>query len=362
LPEFREHYVKSREAVISRIALALSSPKLSNSQLVVQLEDAIAARTKAKHCVAVSSATLGLMLAVRALTDGRSGDVLVPGFAHNATVLAPLWAGRRIVCLPVNPANFNLCVEAVAHTLANRSVAAIMAIGVAGNPSGLRAVEECARSAKVPLIVDAAPCLGATAVLGEVTIFSMSARKILPAGEGGLVVVSDELLAAQLKDLRLYGSKNGFFCYQQGLNARLSELHAAVALGCLAELDEVLAKRRRFANSLRLALSAVPGVSLQSVDDDVEPAWNDVIVRVPSTHRTELITGLQQVGVDAVPFYDPPIHTHPAFADRCVPDFQGREQQLLSLCAETIGLPVLSSFSDPHIDTIASVFYRILSP
>ncbi len=355
----REHYTDRHEAALELVAGALRGDRLTNADLVARLEREIVSLTGARCCVAVSSATAGLMLAIRALTRGRGGAVLVPCFAFGAALLAPLWAGRRVIALPVDPGHFNLCAKAVTSALASHEVAAVLAIGVAGNPSGLAAVAEVTRDARVPLVVDAAACLGAVGVIGGATVISMSARKALPAGEGGLVLVDSPALDDSLRRLRQYGSRDGFFCVEQGLNARLSEVHAAVALAYLGDLLATLDKRISFACELRAALAAQAEVAVQAVDAAARPAWNDVVVRVPAATRDELVGALRALGIEAVPFYSPPAHEHPAFRDAVTVDLQGREDEQAALAGETVGIPVLAGLGERHREAIVSVFARL---
>jgi dTDP-4-amino-4,6-dideoxygalactose transaminase len=357
----REYYDPARTAVLKQLAAALEAARLTNADLVARLEMEIAARTGAPHCVAVASATSGLILATEALTEGREGDVIIPTFAFNATILAPLWSGRRAICVPVDPGHFNLCARSLEPVLYDRRVAAILAIGVAGNPSGLAAVAAQARAANIPFIVDAAPCLGAVGALGDAAVISMSPRKLLPAGEGGLILTDSEELALRLQRMRQYGSTNGFHCIEKGLNARLSELHAAVALGCIAHLDRVLAHRVAYAESLRTELGKIPGVSVQLVERGIAPAWNDVVVRVPALRRDALVRALRSLGSEAVPFYDPPVHRHPAFRGHCIVELDGRDEQQNALFREAVGLPVLSAFGAAHRDAITATFRNVLN-
>jgi dTDP-4-amino-4,6-dideoxygalactose transaminase len=250
----------------------------------------------------MASATSGISLALKALVGDRPGVILGPHFAFNATVLAARWSGRPYVGLPVDRATFNLCPKAVREALQSRDVAAILAIGVAGNPAGLKGVEEAAVEAGAPFVVDAAPCLGSVGALGDATVISLSARKALPAGEGGLVLTRSAPLADRLRRLRQYGSLDGYYCVEAGLNARMSELHAAMALGCLPELGNTLGRRRAFAEASRGALCAVPGVAVQCVSPAEPPAWNDVLFRVRETARGTVVRRLRGLGLEAVTF------------------------------------------------------------
>lgn len=363
----REHYEARQAAVLEKLSQVLASATLTNGQQVETLETTIARRCKSAHCIAVSSATAGLTLALKVVLEDRRGKVAAPAFSFNATVLAPIWNNRRVLCLPVSPKHFNLCADALEAALKKEPVAAVIAIGVAGNLSGLKTVGEAARRAGVPFILDAAPCLGAEiegTTLGEIAdaaVISLSSRKVLPAGEGGLVLTDSPELADRLRQLRVYGSTNGFYCVEQGINARLSEIHAAVALGYAEALDEVLQRRREWAENLCDALKKIDFIELQQVEAGVTPAWNDVVLKVPAQFRDVIVAELQKIGVQAVPFYHPLIYRHQAFAESCEAQLQGQEEIMDELSESVIAVPVISTFGARHREAIANVFYRYLS-
>lgn len=362
----REYYSEYRAAVMDRMARALGSSPATNGVQVAELEGEIARRTGARHCVAVASATAGLTLALRHVLQGRTGPVAAPVLSFNATVLAPVWNGRRVCCLPADTGHLNLCAGALRHAVAARPIAAITAIGVGGNPSSLAELGRVARESGVPFILDAAPCLGAQisagalSAIADAAVISLSSRKVLPAGEGGLVLTDRDDLASALRRARVYGSTNGFFCVEPGWNARMSELHAAAALGALPGLDPVLRRRSDWALALRRTLSEIPGVRLQAIDPAVTPAWNDVIAAVPPAARDAIVLLLQDLGIPAVPFYSPLIHRHPAFAPSCDPDLGDRASEMDDLAASLVAIPVLSTLAGDEAAAVAGVFARML--
>ena len=129
--------------------------------------------------------------------------------------------------------------------------AAIVATHVFGAPCHPERVEELAAAAGVPVVFDAAHALGATrggrpvGGFGAAEVFSLSPTKVVVAGEGGLVTTNDAALAERVRIGRDYGNPGDYDTKFAGLNARLSELHAALALESLDDLDEHLARRRQ---------------------------------------------------------------------------------------------------------------------
>ena len=74
---------------------------------------------------------------------------------------------------------------------------------------------------------------------GIAEVFSLTPTKPLVAGEGGLVATNDAQLAETLRIGRDYGNPGDYDTRFAGLNARMSEFHAAMALESLDRLRRV---------------------------------------------------------------------------------------------------------------------------
>ena len=90
------------------------------------------------RCVPVANATLGLMLALRALVGAGGGrrEVLMPSFTFAATINAVLWAGLEPVFVDVEERSWHLDPARLEQALAERagSAAAVLACSTFGMP------------------------------------------------------------------------------------------------------------------------------------------------------------------------------------------------------------------------------------
>ena len=198
-----------------------------------------------------------------------------------------------------------------------------------GAPCAPEEVEKVGRAAGLAVVFDAAHGFGATRAgrpvgsFGDAEVFSLSPTKPMTSGEGGLVAVRDPELARRIRLGVDYGNPGDYDTLFAGLNARMSELHAAVALESLAELDEHLAIRRRLAARYQEALAAVPGVRPQAVDPGDASTWKDFTVIVDEEayglDRDTVAAALKAEGVDTRPYFHPPVHRQQAYADLGTP-------------------------------------------
>src|SRR5262245_35094563 len=245
---------------------------LTNGPLVRDLEARVADRLGVADVVAVASCTAGLMLTIQALVRPNH-PVLMPSFTFAATAHAAAWAGTVPRFAECGTDDFLLDLGDAATRLDGS--AAIVATHVFGAPCHPERVEALA-AASIPVVFDAAHAFGATrrgrpvGGFGAAEVFSLSPTKVLVAGEGGLVTTDDAAPAEQVRIGRDYGNPGTYDTTFAGLNARLSEFHAAMALESLSELDEHLARRRQLVATYRAGLAAVPGVRPQHVAADDE--------------------------------------------------------------------------------------------
>ncbi|NYI07452.1 DegT/DnrJ/EryC1/StrS family aminotransferase [Allostreptomyces psammosilenae] len=322
--------VPDSDAALRRIRGALDSGQLTNGPLVAELEEAVAELVGVEHVVAVASCTAGLMLTLQAL--GARGPVVMPSFSFSATAHAAAWVGGRPVFAEIEPASLTLDPADAAARLADAAdtdgtadgSGALMATHVYGTPCRVEELEAVAGSAGVPLVYDAAHALGSRRAgrpvggFGTAEVFSMSPTKVAVAGEGGLVTTRDAELARTLRIARNYGNPGDYDCLFPGLNARMSELHAAVGLGALPGLPERVAHRGALADAFAERVAGVPGLRLPRVAPGDVSTHKDLTLVLDADafglSARQLAAGLRAEGVDTRRYFHPPVHRQRAYA------------------------------------------------
>lgn len=312
--------VPDADAVARRLHAILTSGVLTNGPTVRALEDAVAARLGVPHVVAVASCTSGLMLTLRGLEI--TGPVALPSFTFAASAHAVDWVGGTPLFVEVDEQSLTADVEDV-RAVAD-GAAAVMATHVYGTPAdvdGLRAVTD---ATGIPLVFDAAHALGSTrdgipvGAFGAAEVFSLSPTKIVSGAEGGLVATHDDALAAAVRIGRDYGNPGNYDSQFVGLNARMSELHAAVALASLRTLDERLDARNCTVGLFRQEIAGIPGLRMPLVPDGSTSTYKDMTVLVDADRfglsSAELKEALSAHGVDSRRYFYPPVHQQKAYA------------------------------------------------
>src|SRR5918996_6536051 len=234
------------KALLGNIEGILESGVLTNGPYVRELESRAADYLGVRHCVAVASCTSGLMLVLR--TSDLSGDVVVPSFTFAATAHAVVWNGLRPVFSDIDSGSLTLSAGSVLRTAGVRT-SAILATHTYGTPCDVEGLAEAAERSGIRLFYDAAHAFGSRhegrplGGFGDAEVFSLTPTKPVVAGEGGVIATNDEELAEACRLGREYAKEPDYDSRFVGLNARMSEFHAAVALSSLEGLDERVGER-----------------------------------------------------------------------------------------------------------------------
>lgn len=345
-----------------RLEAILASGHLTDGPTVKELEERVAERLGVPYAVAVASCTSGLMLALQAV--GATGRVVMPSFTFAASAHAVHWVGGMPVFAEVEPESLTVDPADVAGLVDGAS--AMTATHVYGTPCRTEELQKIADDAGIPLIYDAAHALGSRhggvpiGHFGTAEVFSLSPTKVMVAGEGGIVSTLDEGLAAEIRLGRGYGNPGDYNCLFPGLNARMSELHAAVALFSLQHLDERIAHRNHLVQVFLDAVAGVAGLRTPTVRDGDLSTYKDltlILNREPfGLDGAQLGAALKADGIDSRRYYYPPIHQQKAYA------YLPRTRELPvteDLAERVLTVPLWSHMTDDDVTRIAHAVVRI---
>ncbi|MGH8773878.1 MAG: DegT/DnrJ/EryC1/StrS family aminotransferase [Jiangellaceae bacterium] len=349
-------------AVAARLEPSYERGLLTNGPLVREFEAVVADRLAVSDVVAVSSCTSGLMLVLQALSTPGS-QVVMPSFTFSATAHAAAWARGVPAFAECRAEDGQIDVDDAAGRVAGAS--ALVGVHMFGAPCEPERVEALGRDAGLPVVFDAAHAFGATrrgrpiGGFGTAEVFSLSPTKPLTAGEGGLVCTSDPDLAERVRHGRDYGNPGDYDTRFAGLNGRMSELHAAIALEALPGLDGHLARRQELADRYAKGLSAVPGVQPQRVDADDRSTFKDFTIVVDEQSygaaRDHIVTALRSDGIDTRCYFSPPVHRQQAYRTARLPDLPTTDR----LAARVISLPLWRDLPDDAVDRVVDVLARV---
>jgi dTDP-4-amino-4,6-dideoxygalactose transaminase len=349
------------DRVTQRLRPSYEAGRLTDGPLVRELEEATAERLGARHVVAVSSGTAGLMLALRVIAPPGT-PVLLPSFTFSASAHAVAWNGLVPRFADCDGRTFQLDPDDAEARLGDAGV--IMPTHLFGAPCAAERFEDLARRSGRALIFDAAHGFGATrrgrvvGSFGDAEVFSLSPTKLLTSGEGGLVATPHDEVARSLRSGRDYGNSGEEDVRFIGLNARMSELHAALALEALSGIDVKIARRRELGRRYCRHVDEIPGLRSQAIDDGDEmtyKAYSIVVEPEYGVERDALVDALQAEGIETRRYFCPAVHEQRPYASS-----EGTDLPMSSyLASRVVTLPIWPAMSDADVDTIADVLMSI---
>ena len=220
--------------------------------LVKELEEKLKDYLKVPNIIATTNGTLPLQIAIKAL--GLKGEIITTPFSYVATTSSIVWEGCTPVFVDIHPEYLTIDETKIEAAISSKTTA-ILATHVFGNPCHVEAIEAIAKKHHLKVIYDAAHCFGVTYKgksifnYGDVSTCSFHATKIFHTGEGGSMFCNDIDLFNKLYYHHNFGHKTTVSFHGLGLNAKMSELQAAMGLALLPHIKDILKSRKKIVNS-----------------------------------------------------------------------------------------------------------------
>lgn len=313
---------------------------------VTAFEHELAARLAVEAVAAVSSGSAALELALRALGVGAGDEVVIPTYVCDALHHAVRRVGATPVLADADPVTHSLSARDARARLTPRTRCVIVphAFGLAADPGPFQALG-------VPVLEDCAQALGArfegrpVGSFGALAVCSFYATKLLTTGEGG-AVAGPAALVERVRDLREYDEREDL---TPRVNAKLSDLAAALGRSQLARFDAFLARRRAIAARYRERLRGAPCVT----PADVGPrhVYHRFVVEVERPPEA-VQAALAVRGVAARRPVFRPAHRALGLGGFAAAD---------RLWQRTLSIPCYPSLTDGEVDAVASALSEALA-
>jgi perosamine synthetase len=257
---------------------------------VERFERELAAKAGARFAVAMSSGTAALHIALLLAGVGADDEVVMPALSFVAPANAVRYCGAWPAFTDVREDDWQWDVEKLreffhkgcgmrdgrlVNKATGRRIAALLPIHLLGGMCDVDAVAEIASKHALPVVEDAAECLGAAykgraigapspAYRGpmRLVITSFNGNKIVTTGGGGAVFADDERLAARARHLSTTAKADRieFLHDEVGYNYRLTNIAAAMGLAQLEQLSGFVEIKRKTAEAYGRGLEGRPGI------------------------------------------------------------------------------------------------------
>ena len=218
----------------------------NRGELVLELEDKIKKKFSISNIIATTNGTLPLQIAIKTLEI--KGEVITTPFSYVATTSSIIWEGCKPVFVDIDNMTFNIDPSKIEKAITSKT-SAILATHVFGNPCDVIAIEKIAKKHSLKVIYDAAHCFGVSYnnqsifEYGNISTCSFHATKIFHTGEGGALFTKSKETYDKLYYHHNFGHKGTTDFHGIGINAKISELQAALGLAVFPYFDKILSRR-----------------------------------------------------------------------------------------------------------------------
>jgi len=369
---------------IEAVVDVLRSDYLTQGSKVPEFESAVSNYCRAKHAVAVNSATSALHIACLALGVTKGDVVWTSPISFVASANCALYCQASVDFVDIDLSTGNICPKALETKLQQAAAKdtlpkALIAVHLAGQSCDMEAVGKLAHQYGIRLIEDASHAIGGqyqghpvgSCQYSDISIFSFHPVKIITSAEGGMALTNNDDLAIAMRRLRSHGivstpeemtePSHGPWYYQQislGFNYRMTELQGALGLSQLTRLDEFVGKRNELA---RIYDDALEETSLKSLTPakNCLSSYHLYIVLLPfndAQKHKDFVTQLRNHNICGHVHYIP-IHLQPFYRDMGfkLGDFPNAEQYYLNAVSLPLYPDLTAKDQQYVIDTLKSL-------
>lgn len=282
-------YIPALDKYMHYVEKAFDNKWLTNGgPLLQELTDKLKDYLGVEHLLIVSNGTSALQLAYRIKELAGKTAITTP-FTFPATSTALEWQNANIALADIEQDSWNLSAKCVEKQLQKSSAGAIVPVNIFGAPCDLEEFDRLGKQYDVPVIYDSAQAMlskykgKSIFEYGDIHCVSFHATKLFHCVEGGALIFKDKADLQRAETLINFGiSSDGTVC-EAGINAKMSELHAAMGLCILDDLNFLVENRHKSIERYHKALKGCVEIQSTSYDSYTPPMY--MPVKFESEHQ-----------------------------------------------------------------------------
>ncbi len=352
-----------RKQIDKNIKNVLEHGKYIMGPEISELEEKLADYVGVKHCIAVSSGTDALLIAMMALDIKAGDEVITTPFTFIATGEMIALLGAKPVFVDIDPKTYNIDPNKIEEAITAKTKA-IMPVSLYGQCADFDAINAIANKHNIPVIEDGCQSFGATqndnksCGLSTIGCTSFFPSKPLGAyGDGGACFTNDENLAKAMREIRVHGQDRRYHHPRIGINGRMDTLQAAILLAKFEIFpDEVRAREEIGLRYTELLLTAKSQSDSKIIPPFIEQNNTSVYAQytIQVEDREELQKVLNAKNIPTAVHYPVPLNKQPALFSN---EFDLSISEKLSERVMSLPMhPYLESESQREIANVFSIF------
>ena len=354
IPLIKPYITKS---IKQRVCDVLDSGFLTEGPVTREFENKLKEYIGCDYLHAVTSASTGLEVALRALGIGPGDEVIVPDYTYPATASVIAIVGARAILVDVSKEDMLMNFDALEAAISKKTKA-IIPVSLFGAPLNYDRLNQIKTKHNLYIVEDAACSIGAVyegikvGNQADITVFSLHPRKFITTGEGGIITTNNKKWADWINSYKHFGmemsgaNREGIQFNIIGTNYKLSNIQAAVGLGQLENIEELLRKRILLANNYKKLIKEIDEISLPKVlnpKPDCQHSFQTYVVYVEN--RDIIMSKMRAAGIE-VQIGSYSLHMHKAFNDNPQIKIEGKMQNSRWCYEHALALPLHNDLTE----------------
>jgi dTDP-4-amino-4,6-dideoxygalactose transaminase len=346
-------YLPSADKYMHYVAKAFDNKWITNGgPLLTELTDRLKEYLGVKHLLLVNNGTSALQLAYH-IKGLKNKTVATTPFTFPATLTALTWADANVHLSDIQKDSWNLSAKAVLDDMETQDIDAIVPVNIFGVPCELEEFDQIGQAHNIPIIYDSAQSLltkykGKSIFdYGDIHCISFHATKLFHTCEGGALVFKNKEDLERAERLINFGIQAQGEVHDPGINAKMSELHAAMGLCTLDDLPMLIENRQQSVERYQKLLANIVEFQSTPYDCDVPPMY--MPVKFESVNELEAVErNLAENGYMARRYFYPGNHKFMTQKHCELPNNRITTEKILCL-------PLMHNLTKQHVHSIAKI-------
>lgn len=320
--------------------------------LVNELEKKLKSYLGVSNMIVTANGTIPLQIAIKAMN--LNGEIITTPFSYVASTSSIVWEGCKPVFVDINP-DYLTIDETKIEAAITSNTTAILATHVFGNPCDVDEIERIAKKYNLKVIYDAAHCFGvqyngkSIFEYGDVSTCSFHATKVFHTGEGGAIFTKSKKLKNKLFYHHNFGHHGQEEFHGLGINAKMSELQAALGLSVFPFVQEIIDKRKNIVDYYKNHLQNFVHFQLRD-----RTKWNYSYFPILFRSEEELLNIKKKLNVNGIyprRYFYPSLNTLPYVEFKSTPIAESVSSRILCL-------PLYHSILEEEIKKVVNIIQK----
>jgi dTDP-4-amino-4,6-dideoxygalactose transaminase len=245
----------------------------NNGEFLIKLEKFFKKKFNNNNIELVANGTLALQIAIKVLKI--QGEVITTPYTYVATSNSLKWQNCSPVFVDINEDDFCINADLIEEKI-NKRTTAILATHVYGLPCNIEKINKIVKKYNLKIIYDAAHTFGVNYkklplfINGDASALSLHATKNFHTVEGGAIYMKKKNDITKVNLSKKFGHEGELKYFDVGINAKMSEFHAAMGLASIKNIDLAKIKKKNIFNNYYNEFFQKKNIQLMRLSKDIE--------------------------------------------------------------------------------------------